>query len=210
MKAALYLRVSTDRQDVENQRLAIEEHRRLEGFAEGKDYEVVRVYKDIQSGADDGRLGFQAMLHDARRHKWDVLLFWSWDRLTRRGIGPAFTIMSRLEQAGVQWESINEPFLSSTAPRESREVILAIVAWVAKIERLKISERTKAGLARRRALGHHLGRLPGRKDRRPRTIRDVCRICSRERMIYRKTKRCRKCAIQARRMEKGRRRDGLP
>lgn len=160
--AALYLRVSTTEQDTANQR------HELEGFAERKGYSIVEVYEDVATGNDPGRNAFNRMIHDARLRRWDVLLFWSWDRMTRKGIDSLFAIMRKLEIAGVEWESIEEPFLSSVAPAYIREVLASIVAFVAKQERELISRRTKAAIARRRALGHPWGRPPGSKDKRPR------------------------------------------
>lgn len=162
MKAALYLRVSTDKQEADNQRAA------LERYAAAHDYDVVEVYEDLGSGSDPGLSAFNRMMHAARLREWDILLFWAWDRLTRRGIEATFTIMRRLEQSGVEWESLQEPFLSSTSPAATRELLAAILAWVAEQERRRISERTKAAIARRRALGQPWGRPPGAKDKRPR------------------------------------------
>src|SRR5689334_21024677 len=79
-RAALYLRVSTDAQTVENQRQA------LEAVAEKRGWHIVCLYEDASiSGAKgrDKRPGFDAMLKDAARRRFDVLMFWSIDRLGR-------------------------------------------------------------------------------------------------------------------------------
>ncbi len=165
MKAALYLRVSTDKQEAENQRAA------LERFAAAHDYDVIQIYEDVASGLDPGRNAFNRMMKDARvrrRRDWDVLLFWAWDRITRRGIQATFSIMKRMEQTGIEWESLQEPFLSSVAPAAMRELLAAIIGWVAEQESRMISKRTKAAIARRRALGQPWGRPPGAKDKKPR------------------------------------------
>jgi DNA invertase Pin-like site-specific DNA recombinase len=79
-RAALYVRVSTDAQTVENQ------IRALSQVAERRCWEVVEIYRDAGiSGAKgrDGRPGLDAMLKDACRRKFDVVMAWAIDRLGR-------------------------------------------------------------------------------------------------------------------------------
>lgn len=164
-KSAIYLRVSTNTQETENQR------RQLEQFIQSKEWDLVKTYEDVVSGRDPSKLEFNQMLHDARVRKWDVLMFWAWDRLTRRGIEATFDIMRKLQGCGVAWESIKEPFLSSASDPHIRELILSIMAWIAKQESERDSERTKAGMERARGKGKHIGRPKGKKDKKPRKRR---------------------------------------
>jgi DNA invertase Pin-like site-specific DNA recombinase len=76
-------------------------------------------------------------------------------------------ILRHFRACGVVVISLREPFLSTDGP--ASELLVAVMAWCAEQERRVISERTKAGLARRRALGVILGRPKGSKDKRPRT-----------------------------------------
>ena len=79
-RAALYVRVSTDHQTVENQ------IRELSQVAERRGWEVVEIYRDAGiSGAKgrDGRPGLDVMLNDASRRKFDVVMAWAIDRLGR-------------------------------------------------------------------------------------------------------------------------------
>src|SRR4051794_40011496 len=79
-RAAIYLRVSTDEQTTTNQR------RELEAAAEHRGWDVITVYEDAGiSGAKgrDKRPGLDAMLKDAVRRKFDVVMAWSVDRLGR-------------------------------------------------------------------------------------------------------------------------------
>ena len=79
-RAALYVRVSTDHQTVENQ------IRELSQVAERRGWEVVEIYRDAGiSGAKgrDGRPGLDTMLKDASRRKFDVVMAWAIDRLGR-------------------------------------------------------------------------------------------------------------------------------
>ena len=79
-RVALYLRVSTKGQSVENQR------RELEAVAKRSGWRIVETYKDAGiSGAKgrDKRPGFDRLLKDATRRKFDMIAAWSVDRLGR-------------------------------------------------------------------------------------------------------------------------------
>ena len=164
-RAAIYVRVSTEDQDAEAQ-LA-----QLEALCKARGWAVGRVYRDVESGADPNRVALNELMHDTRVGRFGIVVFWAWDRVTRSGIEAAMSIMRSWQAWGVAWESLREPFLSSAADPSTAKLLLAIMAWVAEQERLRISDRTKAGLARRRALGIHVGRRKGSKDKKPRTRR---------------------------------------
>src|SRR6202041_1876255 len=81
MKAAIYARVSTRKQDTDNQLQLLQE------FASKQGWEIVAEYIDVVSGSGKKeRPKFLAMMQDASQHRFDVLLFWSLDRLSREGI----------------------------------------------------------------------------------------------------------------------------
>jgi DNA invertase Pin-like site-specific DNA recombinase len=151
VKAALYARVSTkDKgQDVENQ-LA-----QLRRYAAGQEWETVE-FIDHESGKRASRAEFQRMLECASRREFKVVLVWALDRFTREGVAETFIHIKRLLSFGVQFESYTEAHFRTTGP--AGELMLAIAAWIAKQESIRISERTKAGLATRRAKGFALGR----------------------------------------------------
>jgi DNA invertase Pin-like site-specific DNA recombinase len=156
MKVALYLRVSTDRQDCENQAAQLRE------FAARQGWQIVREYTDSgESGAKSDRTALREMFADASRRKFDLLLFWALDRLSREGVLPTLRYLETLTSYGVEWRSFTEQFFDSCGP--FRDAVIAIMATLAKQERIRRSERTKAGLAIARAKGKTLGR--------PRTIR---------------------------------------
>ncbi len=154
MRAALYLRVSTDGQTVENQRVA------LLAVAARRGWEVVRTFEDAGiSGAKgrEKRAGLDAALKDAVRHRFDVLAVWSIDRLGRSTAMVA-TALGELESAGVALYADREA-VDATTPHG--RAMLQMAAVFAELERGMIRERVKAGLVRARAAGKRIGRPPG-------------------------------------------------
>lgn len=156
---AIYARVSTDKQDTENQAL------QLRDFAAKQGWRIVCEYTDYETGSRSDRTEFQRMFEDASRRKFDVLLFWALDRLSREGVLETLQHLNRLTAYGVAWRSFTEQFFDSCGP--FRDAVIAIMATLAKQERIKRSERTKAGLARVRAAGKRLGRPVRLKWRAP-------------------------------------------
>jgi DNA invertase Pin-like site-specific DNA recombinase len=149
---ALYSRVSTrDKgQDTENQLVQLRE------FAAKQNWQVVAEYVDHTTGSHSDREQFQQMFADASRSKFDLVLFWSLDRLSREGVLETLQHLQRLTAYGVGWRSYTEQFLDSVGP--FRDAVLAILACLAKQERIRIGERTRAGLDIARAKGKRLGR----------------------------------------------------
>jgi len=96
------------------------------------------------------------MFADASKRKFDLLLFWSLDRLSREGVLETLQHLQRLTGYGVGWRSYTEQFLDSIGP--FRDAVLAILACIARQERVRISERVHAGLDRARSKGTRLGR----------------------------------------------------
>lgn len=155
-KVALYARVSTKdgRQDTENQLIALREYCAKQGW------EVASEYVDHETGGHSRRPQFQRMFADARARKFDLLLFWSLDRLSREGVSATLKHLARLNDAGVNWRSYTEEYLDSTGL--FKDAVIAILAVIAKQERVRRSERASAAIARLRREGNtdHLGRKP--------------------------------------------------
>ena len=149
-RIAIYSRVSTDKQDTTNQLTD------LRAFAEKQGWNVVLEFIDTATGGTSDREQFQLMFQAAERHEFDTLLFWSTDRLTREGTLETLQHLRRLEEAGVGFRSLTEQYLDSTGIM--KDVVLALLATMAKQEKVRISERTKAGLAVARSRGVKLGR----------------------------------------------------
>jgi DNA invertase Pin-like site-specific DNA recombinase len=143
-RGALYLRVSTDGQTVENQR------RVLEAVAERRGWPIAATYEDAGISGAKGRAsrpGFIAMLNDATRRRFDILLFWSIDRLGRSTAMVA-TALAELEAAGVAIYADKEA-VDATTPHG--RAMLQMAAVFGELERAMIRERVMAGLARAKA-----------------------------------------------------------
>ncbi len=165
-RAALYLRVSTDGQTTENQRMALAE------VAERRGWQVVAGYEDAGiSGAKgrDKRPGFDMMLKDATRRRFDVLMVAAIDRLGRSTAGVT-AALAELATAHVEPYSHREA-IDGTTPHG--RAMLQMAAVFAELERELIRDRVKAGLARAKAQGRKLGRpvLPHDVKARVRKLR---------------------------------------
>jgi DNA invertase Pin-like site-specific DNA recombinase len=151
-RTAIYARVSTRErgQDTQNQLL------QLRGFAARQGWLIVSEFVDYESGSTDDREQFQAMFQAASRRQFDVLLFWSLDRFSREGVFETLTHLNRLTGYGVHYRSFTEQWFDSCGI--FRDAVISIMATLAKQERVRISERTRAGLERARREGKTLGR----------------------------------------------------
>jgi len=138
-RAALYVRVSTDAQTVENQ------IRELGEVAERRGWQVVEIYKDAGiSGAKgrDQRPGLDTMLKDASRRKFDVVLAWAIDRLGRSLIDLLRTIQD-LEAVGVDLY-LDQQHLDTTTP--TGKLLFHVTGAFSEFERSMIRQRVNAGL----------------------------------------------------------------
>jgi len=160
MEVVIYVRVSTDKQELENQ------ISQLRLYCRSKDYQIIKIYEDIISGGSNSRPGFDMLLDEARKGYFKHLIFWSLDRLSRSGTLFTLQILKEFDNKKITWESYQEQYLASIGP--FKDVVLSVLATVAKIEKDRISERTKAGLETAKAKGKKLGRPPGSKDSKKR------------------------------------------
>ena len=148
MKCVIYVRCSTDeiKQDVNNQ---LEPLRK---YAESLGWQVVKEYVDYASGGNSNRPQFQQMLSDAKKREFDVILIWALDRFSREGIPNTLSYLQTLKQHNVALKSLQESWLD-TQDGGMGELLIAIFSWVAKQERIRISERVKAGLKGKKNVG---------------------------------------------------------
>ena len=142
MLTAIYARVSTRDKGQTNDNQLLE----LRAFAERLGYSIYREYRDQESGGTAERPQFQQLLLDAHQRRFDVVLFWSLDRFSREGVTETLNHLQRLNAAGVQFKSFTEQYLDSTGV--FKDALIAILAAIAKQERVRLSERIKAGQAR--------------------------------------------------------------
>jgi len=164
MKVCIYSRVSTNEQDAENQSAELVEWAGQRGF------DVVSVFSEEESAWKAGHQRVLAkLMEDARKRKFEVVLVWALDRLSREGPLAILTLVNRLKICGVRVLSYQESW--TEAPGELGELLFAIAGWVTRMESQRRSERTKAGLVRLVAQGKKLGRPKGSKDKRKRKKR---------------------------------------
>jgi putative DNA-invertase from lambdoid prophage Rac len=152
--AALYLRVSTDKQSTENQKPEVKL------LAKARGYTVVTTYEEHQSAAKH-RPMYEQMLKDAKRGRFHVLVVWALDRFGRSMVGNLQDVLE-LDRIGVTVVSVRESWLDTGSP--VRSLLIAIFSWVAEQERARLVDRTKAGLAAARRRGAKIGRPRARVD----------------------------------------------
>ena len=150
-RAAIYVRVSTDKQTVENQVLELKQ------IAGRRGWQVVEEYHDAGiSGAKgrDGRPGLDQMLKDASRRKFDVIMAWAIDRLGRSLIDLLATIQA-LEACGVDLY-LDQQSIDTTTP--AGKLMFQVCGAFAEFERSMIQQRVRAGLKRAAEKGNFPGR----------------------------------------------------
>src|ERR1700692_671864 len=147
-RAVLYARVSTFDQHPETQLYDLRE------MAKQRGYEIVSEYSDKISGAKQKRPGLDQLLADGRRHKFDVVLVWAFER--RAGSVRHFLeILDELNHLNIEFVSFREN-LDTSGPLGRAMVI--IVGAIAELERSLIVERVKAGMRRAKLEGRQIGR----------------------------------------------------
>jgi DNA invertase Pin-like site-specific DNA recombinase len=166
VRAALYLRVSTSDQFLEQQLEA------LTGYCWSKGYRVAGLFREDGKSAwdpDAKRPELERFWSEAGRtpRPFDVLVFLRLDRFSRRGIRETLNQLKRLEALGIRWESVTEPIFS-VDNKLAREVMLAILSAFAEHHSDVTSERVKEA---RSAI--EKGLRPGKLGGRPRRLTPV-------------------------------------
>jgi DNA invertase Pin-like site-specific DNA recombinase len=148
MRAAIYARVSTTDQHVENQ-LA-----ELRSYAERRGWTSAEYVDKGVSGAKDRRPALDELLKAARRRRFDVLVCWRLDRLGRN-LRHLILLLDELQALGIAFVTLGEGLDTSTP---AGRLQLHVLSAIAEFERARVQERVVAGLARARAQGRRLGR----------------------------------------------------
>ncbi|WP_162944982.1 recombinase family protein [Flavisolibacter nicotianae] len=142
MKVAIYIRVSTTGkgQDADNQREVLREYCQRMG------YQIHDEYRDEVSGGTAERPAFKRLFEDAAKRWFDLALFWSLDRWSREGTRATIRYMEQLESYGINYRSYTEQYIESSG--SFKDVILALLSTLARLEKIRLFERVGAGLAR--------------------------------------------------------------
>jgi DNA invertase Pin-like site-specific DNA recombinase len=148
MRAAIYARVSTTDQHVENQ-LA-----ELRQYVERRGWRATEYVDRGVSGAKERRPALDELLKSARRRRFDVLVCWRLDRLGRNW-RHLILLLDELQALGIAFVTLGEGIDTSTP---AGRLQLHILSAIAEFERSRIQERVVAGLARAKAQGRKLGR----------------------------------------------------
>jgi DNA invertase Pin-like site-specific DNA recombinase len=152
-RVALYLRVSTTEQTVENQQ------RELEAVAERHGWNVVAVFTDTGISGTKGRdkrPGYDHLCRGIARREFDQVSAWSVDRLGR-SLQELVAFLGELHAKGVDLY-LHQQGLDTGTP--AGKAMFGMMAVFAEFERAIIVERVKSGLARARSQGKRLGRRP--------------------------------------------------
>jgi DNA invertase Pin-like site-specific DNA recombinase len=148
-KAAIYVRVSTPDQHVESQLYDLRE------LAAQKGYEVVHEYEDRGvCGQKARRPGLDALMADARRKKFSIVLVVAFDRIAR-STRNFLQIIDELDSMGIEFISRREGVATGDA---MGRLFMTIISAIAELERSLVVERVKSGMRRAKLEGRQIGR----------------------------------------------------
>jgi DNA invertase Pin-like site-specific DNA recombinase len=156
-RIALYLRVSTIEQTVENQQ------RELEAVAERHGWNVVAVFTDAGISGTKGRdkrPGYDRLCRGIARRQFDQVAAWSVDRLGR-SLQELVAFLGEVHAKGVDLY-LHQQGIDTATP--AGKAMFQMLGVFAEFERAMIVERVKAGLSRARSQGKRLGRRPVSED----------------------------------------------
>lgn len=149
MKTAIYVRVSTKDQTVNNQIGPLLE------YCERNNFSTYKIYSDVgESGAKESRPAFNEMIDDMRKGKFKAIAVWKLDRIGR-SLQHLLSLFSEFNKRGIEFISLTQN-IDSTTP-EGR-MFLRMLMIMAEYERELLTSRINAGLDRRKKEGKDLGR----------------------------------------------------
>lgn len=156
MNVIAYIRVSTDKQDLENQKHA------LLSYAQAQKIVIQEfIHAEVSSRKSSKERKIDVLLE--KLTKGDLLLVTELSRLGRNML-ETLNLINELSDMGIKITFVNQPELSTTA--NHAKLLLAIYSYFAEAERDYISTRTKQGLAAAKAQGKQLGRPKGSRDKK--------------------------------------------
>ena len=145
-RAAIYARVSDKSQAEEDKTSISEQISDMEAYCERKGLTIVARYQEVGRGWSKKRPEFQRMLADARDGRFDIIVCWKSDRLSR-GMYPAAALMEVVEAHQVRIEAVMDAIDMKT---------FGLMAAIGKIELDNFRDR--AAMGRRGAAKQ--GRIP--------------------------------------------------
>ncbi|MDQ0246495.1 site-specific DNA recombinase [Bacillus fengqiuensis] len=153
MKAAIYVRVSTDEQAKEGYSIASQQEKAIK-FIESQDWDLVDIYVDDGYSAKDlNRPAIKKIMQEAKTEKFDVVVFYKLDRLVR-SVASLHTLLQLFDDTGVKIKSVTEVFDTTSA---MGRFFLTLVAAMAQWERETISERVSENMAKKARGGERNG-----------------------------------------------------
>lgn len=171
VKAAIYARVSTDKQDTDMQ---IQDLRR---FVDSAGFEIYKEYIDLGfTGSKINRPALNDLMNDARKHKFKAVIVWRFDRFARSTIH-MINAMEEFRVLGIDFISRNENIDTRTPLGQAMFVIISVMA---QLERDIIRERIKSGMRAAKEKGVKFGRKSFNVD-----IKDVLYLKNTEKLSIR-------------------------
>jgi site-specific DNA recombinase len=155
MRSFIYCRVSTREQGQDDHYSLNNQEQRCRDYVTMKQWQLVKLRKDVASGKSDEREGFQHLLSDVQNKKIDVVLVYRLDRLSRN-VRDIYNFLDLIRTHNVAFVSITERFDTTTAMGRA---MLGVAAVFAQLTREMIAENTKDGLLRRAEAGFYRGNL---------------------------------------------------
>ena len=146
MKAAAYIRCSTEQQTTDNQLPAIE------ALCKARGWELVKVYSENASAWHAGRQSeLKRCIADAKHNHHSIIVIWALNRLSREGPLKILTLTHHLKEKGIRLVSVQEPWTESAD--DFTDVLYSITSWIAAWESKRKSLRTKAGIVEKQLHG---------------------------------------------------------
>jgi DNA invertase Pin-like site-specific DNA recombinase len=146
LKAAAYIRVSTETQTTDNQLPAVKE------LCKRRSWELVKIYSENASAWSGGRQTELARcIRDAEHNHFETIVVWALDRVSREGPLRILSLIDHLHKKGIKLVSVNESWTETAG--EFSPILYTISSWSAQFESNRKSTNTKAGIARARLQG---------------------------------------------------------
>ena len=178
-RAAIYARVSDKSQDTEDKTSISEQVGEMEAYCEQKGLTITARYQEVGRGWSKKRPEFQRMLADARKGRFDTIVCWKSDRLSR-GMYPAAALMEVVEAHQIRLEAVMDAIDMKT---------FGLMAAIGKIELDNFRERAtlgKRGTAKQRRVptgGLPYGYRSG-EDGRPEVVEEQAEVVRRIFQMY--------------------------